>query len=173
MAQLVEYADLRNDAARIIGDVAYATMATVDPRGRPRTRVLIAVWELDGESPVGWLGTFPTPVKSAHLAHNPHVTMSYWSHRQDTVAVDGAARWTDDEATAEHVWELYRQGSPRGCGYDPSQFWSGPHDPGFRVLRIDPWRIQVLRGVDLARGRPARIWRRERDVTPRMDRAAG
>ncbi|MEU4542566.1 hypothetical protein [Nonomuraea dietziae] len=57
------------------------------------------------------------------------------------------------------VWELYRQGSPQGVGYDPRAYWrQGPDDPGYHLLRMDPWRIQVLRGRDLAGGRPSRIW---------------
>lgn len=157
----VAFAELRQDVAAIIGDIGYCTMTTVDRHGRPRSRVLIAVWELDDEVPVGWLGTFPTPVKVDHLAHNPHVTTSYWSPSQDVVAVDSVAAWTNDPDVSRHVWELYRRGSPAGCGYDPARFWRGPDDPGFRVLRLDPWRIQVLRGRDLARGVPARIWRGE------------
>ncbi|GAB3769027.1 pyridoxamine 5'-phosphate oxidase family protein [Microlunatus parietis] len=153
------YPLLRDGAAEIIGDIGYATMTTVDRRGRPRSRVLIAVWELDREVPVGWLGTFPTPVKLAHLADNPHATFSYWSPRQDTVALDTVTRWDDSQATAERVWELYGRGSPPGSGYDPGRFWRGPDDPSFRVLRLDPWRIQVLRGRDLAAGRPPLIWR--------------
>jgi general stress protein 26 len=77
------FAPLRADVAEILGQINYATMTTVDRRGRPRSRVLIAVWELDGERPLGWLATFRTPVKAAHIAHNPHVGMSYWSSRQE------------------------------------------------------------------------------------------
>lgn len=155
------FAEIRDDVAEIIGDIVYATMTTVDRRGRPRSRVLIVVWTLDGEQPVGWLGTFKSPVKAAHLAHNPHVTTSYWSPRQDVVYLDSVARWVDDPEVARMVWSLYRDGSPPGNGYDPGAYWRGPDDPRFHVLRLDPWRVQVLRGRDLARGRPARIWNPE------------
>lgn len=53
---------------------------------------------------------------------------------------------------------MYRNGSPRGIGYQPSQFWTGPHDPKFSVLRLDPWRVQVLPARDLMAGKPSRIW---------------
>lgn len=47
------------------------------------------------------------------------------------------------------------QGEPAGVGYDPRNFWrGGPTDPEYHVLRIDPWRIQVLRGTDLS----SRMW---------------
>jgi general stress protein 26 len=153
------FAELRTDVATILGRIVYATMTTVDRRGRPRSRILIVVWELDGERPVGWLGTSKSPVKTAHLARNPHVTTSYWDPRQDFVSIDSAAEWVDDPAVHRRVWDLYRHGSPPGVGYEPGQFWRGPDDPDFNVLRLDPWRVQVLWGRDLAAGVPSRIWR--------------
>lgn len=45
--------------------------------------------------------------------------------------------------------------SPPGAGYDLGRFWTGPSDPELRVLRLAPWRIQVIRGHDLR----SRIWR--------------
>jgi general stress protein 26 len=159
------FAALRDQVAGTLRRVPYATMTTVDRKGRPRARVLIAVWELDGDRPVGWLATYRTPVKAAHLAHNPHVTLSHWSPAQDTVAFDAVATWSDDAATRRRVWRLYREGSPAGVGYDPGAYWSGPDDPQYHVLRLDPWRVQALRGQDLATGRPARIWRSPEEVT--------
>jgi general stress protein 26 len=154
------FAQIRDDVAEIIGTIVYATMTTVDRQGRPRSRVLIVAWELDGPRPVGWLATFKTPVKAAHLAHNPHVTTSYWSPRQDAVYLDSVATWTDDADIDQRVWQMYRQGSPPGVGYDPAAYWRGPDDPAFHVLRLDPWRVQVLRARDVARGDlSGRIWR--------------
>jgi general stress protein 26 len=153
------FAQIRDDVAETIGTIVYATMTTVDRQGRPRSRVLIVVWELDGPRPVGWLATFKTSVKAAHLAHNPHVTTSYWSPRQDAVYLDSVATWVDDADIDQRVWQMYRRGSPPGAGYDPAAYWSGPDDPAFRVLRLDPWRVQVLRARDVARGDlTGRIW---------------
>ena len=157
--RVADFADLRDQVAGTLRRVPYATMTTVDRRGRPRARVLVAVWELDRDQPVGWLATFRTPVKAAHLAHNPHVTLSHWGPAQDTVAFDAVAAWDEGLDTRRRVWRLYRDGSPTGVGYDPGAYWSGPDDPRFHVLRLDPWRIQALRGQDLATGRPARLWR--------------
>lgn len=158
-ATVQTFADIKADFDAIVGSINYATMTTVDAAGRPRSRVLIPVWETDGPVPVGWLGTYRTPVKAAHISGNPHVTFSYWSPAQNTVAVDTVAEWTDDPDERAHVWDLYRHGSPPGAGYDPGQFWQGPDDPAFQVLRLAPWRIQVLRGRDLVSGIPARLWR--------------
>lgn len=152
------FSEIEQDFADILGDIVYATMTTVDGRGRPRSRVLIAVWEVIDGAPLGWLATFPTPVKTAHLAVNPHASFSYWSAKQNTVAVDTVATWVEGLADKQHVWDLYEAGSPRGVGYPPGRFWRSPADPAFGVLRLEPYRVQVLRGVDLAAGRPSRIW---------------
>jgi general stress protein 26 len=161
----VSFAELRDDIAQILGSVVYATMTTVDRRGRPRSRILIVVWDLDPDRPVGWLATVKTPVKTAHLASNPHVTTSYWNPRQDAVFVDSVAEWVDAADTKQRVWQKYREGSPPGVGYEPAAFWTGPDDPAFHVLRLDPWRVQLLRGRDVARGDLAgRIWRASSSV---------
>ncbi len=136
-------------------DIGYATMTTVDIKGRPRSRVLIAVWEQVDGKPLGWLATYKTPVKAAHLANNPHATFSYWSHRQNAVAIDTVTEWVSDLETKQYVWQLYERTSPAGVGYPLGNFWHSPADPKLHVLRLTPWRVQVIRGTDLH----SRIWR--------------
>ena len=102
-AAVVDLADLRADVTDVLSRIGYATMVTVDRHGRPRTRVLIAVWELEDDDPRGWLATFRTPVKAAHLAANPHTSFSYWDRSQDTVSIDATAVWTDDRDERHHV----------------------------------------------------------------------
>ncbi|ADB35679.1 pyridoxamine 5'-phosphate oxidase-related FMN- binding protein [Kribbella flavida DSM 17836] len=161
MTKAVSFAELRDDLTAILSRIRYATMTTVDPHGRPRSRVLIAVWELAGPDPLGWLATFRTPVKARHLAGNPHTSFSYWDPRQDTASIDATATWTDRADERHHVWQLYEDGSPRGVGYPPGAFWpGGPDSEQFQVLRLEPYRIQVLRGHELSRGVPARQWSR-------------
>ncbi|HEX2315056.1 MAG TPA: pyridoxamine 5'-phosphate oxidase family protein [Thermomonospora sp.] len=145
---------IREQFETYIGDIVYATMTTVDAKGRPRARVLIPVWEIVDGRPLGWLATYRTPVKAAHLAGNPHTTFSYWTRRQNAVSVDTVAAWVDDLETKKHVWELYARTSPPGAGYDLGQFWREPGDPKLHVLRLEPWRVQVIRGADLQ----SKIW---------------
>lgn len=149
------FAEIEDEFNAHIGAIVYATMVTVDAKGRPRTRVLIPVWENVGGLPVGWLATYRTPVKAAHIAGNPHTNFSYWIPGNDSVAIDTVAAWVDDPATRRHVWDLYRRTSPRGAGYDLANFWRSPADPKLHVLRLDAWRVQVIRGMDLR----SRIWR--------------
>jgi hypothetical protein len=43
--------------------IVYCSLATVDTRGRPRSRLVHAVWERDGDEVVGWVGSRPTPMR--------------------------------------------------------------------------------------------------------------
>ncbi|MBN6039045.1 pyridoxamine 5'-phosphate oxidase family protein [Amycolatopsis sp. 195334CR] len=154
-SRVKEFGDLEAEFNAYVGAIVYATMVTVDAKNRPRTRVLIPVWEnVDGE-PLGWLATYHTPVKAAHLAGNPHTNFSYWARGNNSVAIDATAEWDNALPTKERVWELYRRTSPRGAGYPLGNFWKAPSDPELHVLRLKPWRVQVIRGADLR----SRIWR--------------
>lgn len=152
-----EFSEIEGTFLDYVREIKYATMVTVDRERRPRARVLMPVWEIVDGVPVGWLASYRTPVKSAHLANNPHTTYAYWSPRQNAVFVDGVSTWAEDEESRLHAWRLYQRGGPPGVGYDPVRYWrGGPGDPGYHVLRIAPWRIQLVRGTDL-RGT---LWRK-------------
>ncbi|MER5885471.1 pyridoxamine 5'-phosphate oxidase family protein [Streptomyces sp. NPDC001941] len=145
-----EFADVQDAFLTYVSDIKYATMVTVDRRDRPRARVLFPVWEVVDGRPVGWLAAYKTPVKAAHLANNPHTTFAYWSPRQNAAFVDAVSSWAEDDASRRHAWRLYEEGSPPGLGYDPARYWpGGVDDPGYHVIRIEPWRVQVVRGSDL------------------------
>ncbi|MFI7417891.1 pyridoxamine 5'-phosphate oxidase family protein [Nonomuraea sp. NPDC049684] len=148
------FAEIESEFNAYVGAIRYATMVTVDARNRPRTRILIPVWETVDGRPRGWLATYRTPVKAAHLAGNPHTSFSYWKPGNSSVAIEATAAWVEDAETKRHVWDLYRTTSPRGAGYDLGAFWRSPTDPALHVLRLEPWRVQVIRGTDLR----SRIW---------------
>jgi hypothetical protein len=124
--------------------IVWCTVATVDRRNRPRSRVLHPYWELTADGLVGWVTTRPTPLKVAHLEHSPYVSCSYWDPAQDTAVAECHAEWVEDVETKQRVWELFRS-APEPLGHDPSTIWSdGPetHDAG--VLKLTPWRLRVL-----------------------------
>ena len=108
----------------------YCTFTTVDERGRPRSRILNPRFVARDGRPVGWALTGRTPLKSRHLAANPHASCSFWSPSQDTVFADVTTTWVEDEAEKEAVW------------------------------RLDPWRVQVMRGEEYPHGQlTGRVWR--------------
>ncbi|MFC3890690.1 pyridoxamine 5'-phosphate oxidase family protein [Lentzea rhizosphaerae] len=155
MLTVSSFADIEEKFFEYVADIKYCTMITVDKRNRPRARVLLPIWEVVDGRPVGWLAAYKTPVKVAHLARNPHATFSYWSPRQNVVHVDTVSLWVDDPEIKRDVWALYRKGSPFPVGYDPITYWKGgPEDPEYHVLRMEPYRVQVVRGTDLQ----SRIW---------------
>ncbi|KMS69570.1 hypothetical protein ACM01_34655 [Streptomyces viridochromogenes] len=63
-------------------------------------------------------------------------------------AIRRSSRGFDDRVVDELHHNI--KGSPPGVGYDPVQYWrGGPEDPEYHVIRIEPWRIQLVRGSDL------------------------
>jgi hypothetical protein len=155
------FESIEADFLRISSEVAWATVATVDGDGRPRTRILHPYWEVIDGRPVGWVGTSRSPLKTRHLAANPHVSCAYWSPKQETAHVESRASWADDER--ERVWQLFLAADPP-LGYDPAaipQWKDGPLAGQWAVLRLDPWRLMLLTAEDAATGNwYRRVWRR-------------
>ena len=133
--------------------VVWATVATVDQQGRPRSRVLHPIWEFDGDRLVGWIGTGPTPVKVAHLERNPFVSVNYWDPQQDIATAECRAELLDDDETCTRVWNLL-ENAPEPVGYDPTTIpaWNEPTDAAFVVMRLDPWRLRVFPGSLILQG---------------------
>lgn len=143
--------------------IVWASVATVDPDGRPWTRVLHPIWQWDGERLTGWIATGPTPTKVAHLAAHPHAALTYWDPTQDTANAYCRAELVHDDATREWLWEAFRSG-PEPVGYDPAIIpaWrDGPRSPAFAALRLVPWRLHVQPAAVLleARGDLIQAWR--------------
>jgi hypothetical protein len=66
-----------------------------------------------------------------------------------------------DEETLLQVWDIFAAPEPPGWGDLSGYGEAGIHHPRFHVLRLRPYRIQILRAEQLAVGdfKP-RIWRR-------------
>lgn len=133
--------------------IVWATVATVDPDDRPRTRILHPIWAWDGDALVGWIATGPTPAKVRALEHSPFVSVTYWDPQHDVGTADcRAERFLDDE-TCEWLWTRFET-APPPVGYDPAIVapWSdGPRSPAFAALRLVPHRLRVFPG-SLTRG---------------------
>lgn len=152
------------DAFRTMAhEIVWCTVATTEPDGRPRTRILHPFWEWEGDELVGWIATSPTPVKRGALAHVPALSLTYWAPSHDTCTADCVARWQDDDATRRRVWDTFRE-LPPPVGYDPAivPAWAdGPTGAAFGVLRLEPYRLRVMPGSLMLEGRgELRTWRR-------------
>lgn len=141
--------------------IVWCSAATVDARGRPRSRILHPIWQWDGTCLVGWIGTEATPIKRAHLHANPYMSLNYWSPSHDTCVADCRATWAFDDATRTMVWDLFRT-APAPVGYDPAIVpgWTTPLVEVFAVLRLDPWHLRVFPGsVLMGQGGEVLNWR--------------
>jgi hypothetical protein len=134
--------------------IVWASVATVDPDGRPRTRILHPIWEWDGHDLIGWIATVPTPLKRAHLEAHPEISVSYWAPSHDTCSADCHAQWYLDDDTRKLVWDKFAHG-PEPVGYDPAIIptWrDGPTSPTFAALRLTPYRLRVMAGTVMTTG---------------------
>ncbi|MCP4005157.1 MAG: pyridoxamine 5'-phosphate oxidase family protein [bacterium] len=140
--------------------IVWCTAATVDAKGRPRSRVLHPIWKWEGGRLVGWIGTGPTPTKREHIAASPYVSLNYWTPSQDTCVAECKATWAFDDDTCTMVWDSYKN-APAPVGYDPAMIpvWEHPTDDSFAALRLDPWRLRVFPGgVLLGTGGEVLTW---------------
>lgn len=142
--------------------IVWCSVATVDPAGRPRSRVLHPVWEWDGSELVGWIATGKTPIKLADIGQTAHASCNYWTPAQDTCVADCEATWVEDAATKHHVWDAL-VGAPEPVGYNPAIIpgWDNADSPGFDALKLTPYRLRVMPGESLMNGSyAADSWRR-------------
>ena len=142
--------------------IVWCTVATVDRKGRPRSRVLHPIWEIEDGRPVGWIATGKTPIKIAHIGVTPHVSCNYWSPAQDTCVAECRATWVEDQATKNKVWDLLANG-PEPVGYDPAMIpgWENAESPGFDALRLDPWRLRVMPAAAMLTGEGTLVWQED------------
>jgi hypothetical protein len=132
--------------------IVWATVATVDAKGRPRGRILHPYWVWDGASLVGWVATGPTATKRAHLEASPYVSVTYWAADHDTCTAECRAEWAFDDDTRRWVWDAFKS-APPPVGYDPAiiPVWTSPTADTFAALRLEPWRLRVMPGSVLLR----------------------
>lgn len=137
--------------------IVWASAATVDANGYPRSRVLHPIWEWDGTDLFGWVATVPSPVKKAHLAVHPQMSLNYWTPSQDTCSAECLVEWYLDDETRAAVWDKFANASAP-VGYDPRiipQWADGPTSEDFAALRLAPYRLRVMAGAVMTKGEGA------------------
>lgn len=153
--EVSSFAEIEEEFRRRVQRTVWCTVATVDSKGRPRTRILHPVWE----GTTGWIGSNPNSPKARQIEANPYVSLSYWDQNHEQVYVDARAEWIDDRAEQERIWNLFKS-LPQPYGYDMGMIWQGGlDDPGFGVLKIMPWRIELFSLNNMFSGEDATVWR--------------
>jgi general stress protein 26 len=148
------FAEIEREFLTRVARIVWCTVATVDRKGRPRTRLLHPIWE----GPTGWIATGRESHKAKHLAANPYVSLSYWDQQHQQVYVDAKAEWVDDAAEKKRLWGLYGS-TPPPLGYDLGMIWRGGlDDPTYGLLKLTPWRIELFALNDMFAGKEPQIW---------------
>lgn len=136
--EVTSFAEMQEEFMRRVAHTVYCSMATIDRRNRPRSRVLHPIWE----GSTGWAISWPQSHKAKHLAHNPYVSLAYIQDKDRPVYVDCVAEWVDDPAEQQRVWNLHKT-IPPPLGFDPEPHYGDIHHHFFGLLRFTPWRIEL------------------------------
>ena len=142
MPDVSSFDDIRDEFERRVRKTVWATVATVDRAGNPRTRLMHPVW--DGST--GYIGTLPGTLLARHVAMHPRVSLSY-GDVSEPVYVDAVAHFVDDPDERRRAWD-YIKSLPEPYGFDPAAIhplWAdGPGAPGWAVLKLTPVRIDIF-----------------------------
>lgn len=71
------------------------------------------------------------------------MSLAYITHIFKPVYVDCRAEWVDDLEQKRRVWNLFKD-APEPLGYDPASTFISPDHEHFGVLRLIPWRIELI-----------------------------
>src|SRR5262249_28729936 len=132
------FAEIAAEFAERVQRMVWCSAATVDAQGRPRSRILHPLWE----GSTGWITTRRHSFKERHLARMPYLSLAYVADIAKPVYVDCRADWVDDLDEKQRIWNLLAD-TPPPVGFDPEAIYRAVEDPGFGLLRLLPWRIEV------------------------------
>jgi general stress protein 26 len=153
--EVIHFSDIEAEFIRRVHTMVWCNAATVDGRGRPRSRILHPIWE----GSTGWIGTHRHSHKARHLVHNPYVSLAYITDIHKPVYVDCIAEWVNDLDQKRHIWDLFKS-TPPPLGYDPAmEFVSVDHED-FGLLKLTPWRIDLVSFPAPSFEQGTLVWRR-------------
>ena len=152
--EVQNFAEIEEEFIARVHSAVWCNVATVDSKGRPRSRILHAIWE----GSTGWIGTHRRSHKSRHLERNPYVSLAYIADMMKPVYVDCVAAWIDDLDQKERIWNLFKN-TPPPLGYDPAHDFISPDHENFGLLKLTPWRIALISFPAESHYLGERIWR--------------
>lgn len=152
--EVQNFSEIEDEFIARVHSAVWCSVATVDSKGRPRSRILHPIWE----GSTGWIGTFRHSHKSKHLENNPYVSLAYIKDVMRPVYADCVATWVDDLAQKKRIWNLFLN-TPEPLGYDPAPIFGSPDDENFGLLKLTPWRIALVQFPAESHYLGERIWR--------------
>lgn len=150
------FADIEAEFIKRVEAIVWCGATTIDSQQRPRSRILHPIWE----GSTGWIGTHRNSHKSKHLAQNPYMSLSFINIKDvmNPVYVDCKAEWVDDRETKQRIWNLFKN-TPEPVGYDPSTTFGSVDDENFGVLKLTPWRIELVSFPSPSYEEGVKVWR--------------
>ena len=151
MVEALSFSQIQTEFLARIRGAVYCSMATIDRKSRPRSRVMHPIWD----GPVGWVISWPASHKAKHLKRNPFVSLAYIHNEVKPVYIDALAVWETDIDEKQRIWKLHKT-SPPPLGFDPQPHYGSIDHQHFGLLKFTPWRIELadLHGDSI-------VWRQE------------
>ena len=135
-----EFDAIAEEFHRRVAKTIWCTLATVDTRGRARTRIVHPVWD----GPMGWLGSRAGTPKLAHLIEHPDVSLLYWDPDHEQVTIDARATVVPSNDERQAAWAALQAPAPP-YGFDPAPIWpGGPEGDDFVAIRLEARRIELF-----------------------------
>lgn len=156
--EITNFSDIEAEFIQRVHTMIWCNVATVDAQGRPRSRILHPIWEGN----TGWIGTNRNTLKARHLDSNPYVSLAYIADVMKPVYVDCKTEWIDDLSQKQRIWDLFKN-TPPPLGYDPApEFISHDHE-NFGLLKLMPWRIDLVSFPAPSFQEGTKVWRLKPD----------
>jgi uncharacterized pyridoxamine 5'-phosphate oxidase family protein len=133
------FSEIEAEFLQRVNRMVWCSAATIDAQQRPRSRVLHPIWQ----GSTGWILTHRTSHKSKHLLHNPYVSLAYVTEVMRPVYADCCVEWVEDKVAKARIWELVRS-LPPPLGFDPAHDFISPDHENFGLLKLTPWRIDLV-----------------------------
>ncbi len=114
------------------------------------------------EGSTGWICTHRDSYKAKHLANNPYVSLAYITNIMQPVYADCKTEWINDLDEKRRVWELFKN-TPEPLGFDPAQDFIKPEHENFGLLKLIPWRIDLVTFPAPSFKEGTRVWLNEAD----------
>ncbi|MEP6986118.1 MAG: pyridoxamine 5'-phosphate oxidase family protein [Chloroflexota bacterium] len=147
------FTDIEADFIQRVHTMVWCNAATIDEQQRPRSRILHPIWE----GATGWICTHRDSYKSKHLAHHPYVSLAYIGNPMQPVYADCKTEWMTDLAEKRRVWNLFKN-APEPLGFDPAQDFIEPEHENFGLLKLTPWRIDLVTFPAPSFNEGTRVW---------------